>query len=384
MSHKADASFFDKKRPWSERKDKILGYYLEPYLAKIAHLNKPVLIVDGFAGPGKFGDGSQGSPLIILEQADRARTKRNAATIRCNFVEANPALEQQLAVLVGSRPDCSVTLGLFTNALSEIAQLAKTHSLFLYIDPYTVEGLNWRALDDVLQLVKQRDNSVELLLNFNVDSFCRRGRAALKLSPIQSNPLVPELEWTDSATPQVSQLDAIVGGDWWRSLLTSATDYPSAVDAVTRRFCLQLAGRFSQVCRHDVKELERHLVPKYVLIFCSRHPDTRVLMNDAMCKSRDLQAEREEPAESTLFEMRPEKLVPDMKKLELLVMEQMRKFPPEIRREDLVWKIVDENFCKYSSSEICRTVAALAKNGTISFRSPTGRLNPDAVLYVRV
>ena len=61
MGHKADKSFFDEKRHWSKRKDKILECYLTPYLSKIATQGHPVLIVDAFAGPGKFGDGEPGS-----------------------------------------------------------------------------------------------------------------------------------------------------------------------------------------------------------------------------------------------------------------------------------------------------------------------------------
>ena len=38
VGHKADKTFFEKKRHWSKRKDKILGYYLTPYLAKVSKL----------------------------------------------------------------------------------------------------------------------------------------------------------------------------------------------------------------------------------------------------------------------------------------------------------------------------------------------------------
>ena len=47
--------FFKAKRPWSKYKDFILGYYLEPYIPKVATLKKPILIVDCFAGCGRFG-----------------------------------------------------------------------------------------------------------------------------------------------------------------------------------------------------------------------------------------------------------------------------------------------------------------------------------------
>ena len=63
--------FFDKKKPWSRYKDSILDYYLEPYLAKVARIGKPIVIVDCFAGAGKYEDGELGSPLIISKWLSR-------------------------------------------------------------------------------------------------------------------------------------------------------------------------------------------------------------------------------------------------------------------------------------------------------------------------
>ena len=59
------SDFFQSKKPWSPYKDMILSYYLTPYLPKVCSLGKPVVVVDCFAGPGRFEDGSEGSPLII-------------------------------------------------------------------------------------------------------------------------------------------------------------------------------------------------------------------------------------------------------------------------------------------------------------------------------
>ena len=59
--------FFASKKPWSPYKDMVLAYYLKPYLAKVCTLRKPVVVVDCFAGAGRFADGSEGSPLIIAK-----------------------------------------------------------------------------------------------------------------------------------------------------------------------------------------------------------------------------------------------------------------------------------------------------------------------------
>lgn len=60
----------------TRRKHKILGEYLHDYL--IVRCRTPqqerfrLAIVDGFAGGGRYGDGSPGSPLIFIEELRRA------------------------------------------------------------------------------------------------------------------------------------------------------------------------------------------------------------------------------------------------------------------------------------------------------------------------
>src|SRR6266536_6228100 len=64
-----EISFFDAKRSWSVIKDRVLGNYMRPYLTKVRLLGRPIILVDCFAGEGKFGDDQPGSPLIMCEMA---------------------------------------------------------------------------------------------------------------------------------------------------------------------------------------------------------------------------------------------------------------------------------------------------------------------------
>ena len=63
--------FFAGKRPWSIIKDQVLENYMSPYIAKINKLGRPLLLIDGYAGPGVFEDGKPGSPLIICQAAEK-------------------------------------------------------------------------------------------------------------------------------------------------------------------------------------------------------------------------------------------------------------------------------------------------------------------------
>jgi three-Cys-motif partner protein len=63
--------FFKGKRPWSKIKDRILNSYMSPYMAKVNQRGQPILVLDAFAGPGRFDDGQPGSPLIICQAAEK-------------------------------------------------------------------------------------------------------------------------------------------------------------------------------------------------------------------------------------------------------------------------------------------------------------------------
>lgn len=72
--------FFQSKKPWSPYKDMILAYYLKPYLPKVCSLGKPVVVFDCFAGPGRFDDGADGSPLIIAKAVRQIADKGKAVS----------------------------------------------------------------------------------------------------------------------------------------------------------------------------------------------------------------------------------------------------------------------------------------------------------------
>jgi three-Cys-motif partner protein len=86
--------FFTAKREWSKYKDMILGYYLTPYLPKVFRIGKPVVIVDCFAGKGRFDDGTDGSPRIIAKAIEKWASK--GRSVQALFVEEKKRLFRQL------------------------------------------------------------------------------------------------------------------------------------------------------------------------------------------------------------------------------------------------------------------------------------------------
>lgn len=366
MSHRANADFFIAKRRWSRRKDRILGAYLIPYIAKVSKLGN-ILIADCFAGPGAFDDGAPGSPQIIRDAILDHRTRSGMNNVSAWFVEKDPGLYARLASKFGSDPFVSTFNKDFVEMLPSIRTQAQSSSVFLYVDPYAIKGLDWSMMDMVFSMVN-RTRSVEVLLNFNGRAFVRAGLASLKLErPAES------LHETDNDVIdeqiESNTLDVAVGGPWWRDVLEQNASYSSQVQLITDGVCQRLRGRFSEVCRHDLFDKVGHAIPKYSLVFGSRHPDALKLMNDQMVNARDqLADEARSEVDETLFEMLSEQFVPETTKLLGIVLDQARF---KQSRGDLILSIIRSHFGVYKHSEVRGAIERLLRDGRM--KSATGK-----------
>ncbi len=371
MSHKAGASFFDRKREWSRRKDEILGCYLAAYLPKIMTLRKPVLIVDGFAGAGRFADGEKGSPLIICECIERILAKRLKSPQPVNLVciERIPKLFRSLEENLKPFTFASAKPGLFSDYADRISQATKTKSVFLYVDPFTVEGLVWSELDSIFAGL-DFGNSVEILLNLNSPSFIRRGLSALKtqLDGMEDESGDP-VDAESQDDPLIERLDAVAGGCWWQDLITRKLPYPEVVTEFTHKYCQQMNARFNAVVFHPIKEAPHHTTPKYFLVFGTRHVDGLVLMNDEMVKSGRILADMAKPKMPTLFETRSEELIPDLDRLPGLIL-QIASTP--IKRKGIINGVIRQAFCDFHTTEIRGCIKALLKSKRL--QSETGKV----------
>jgi three-Cys-motif partner protein len=193
--------FFREKRPWSKYKDLILDYYLEPYLQKVKILRKPILIIDCFAGPGKFDDDQLGSPLIIAEKLHKLY--KSGYQVTALFIEANKEL---YARLEENTRDLIFPIktrhGNFNEFTNEISNLARDHSIFVYLDPFKPSHLLFDQMRSVYEQL-QAGQSIEVLINFMSWGFLRGvwGSASHMMSRgklIQENPQVsfqPNRRW---------------------------------------------------------------------------------------------------------------------------------------------------------------------------------------------
>lgn len=83
-------------------KHKLLESYLGAWLPILASWNQGLNYIDGFAGPGEYVGGDEGSPVIALRTATGHKVKLKSE-ISFLFIENNQARAEQLRSLLASR-----------------------------------------------------------------------------------------------------------------------------------------------------------------------------------------------------------------------------------------------------------------------------------------
>jgi three-Cys-motif partner protein len=373
--------FFTAKREWSKYKDMILGYYLTPYLPKVFRIGKPVVIVDCFAGKGRFDDGTDGSPRIIAKAIEKWASK--GRSVQALFVEEKKRLFRQLEENVHEFGDlCQLLPGSFEDSVTEIEKLARSHTVFVYIDPYGLKPLKFSLLISIYRHLKT-GTSVEVLMNFNSPSLVRNGRAALGLTQKD----VPEDEWfldsEEEATRTMSpeEIDEIAGGQYWRSIVSSEMAFPEMEEACVHEYMGQMGKYFEGVFNYHIKEKYTHNLPKYRLIFGSRHPDAMLLINDAVCNARDRFLIKER-VDGWLFDLRQNDEKHDPTRLQEAIHTVLSRFE-KLKRRDLIVRSLRYVFGEYKESEHKAAITALLKEGIIYSESGKTRINDDVWLSSR-
>jgi three-Cys-motif partner protein len=274
--------FFKEKRQWSETKDKILGDYIDCYLKTVTWRRRPIIIIDAFSGPGKFGDNTEGSPLIICKAIDR-RVPKAGIEIGCIFADKRQAHRHALETSISSyiqRGMASKPLSSFSEALAYALEIGKGSTLFFYLDPYGIKDLQF---DTVRQIYERSPNqSTEVLINFSYPTVMRMsGNWSYGDSSEEISRRVKETK--------VETLDGVMGGNYWLPIVTNpGLDKVQREDAVVNAYTDRVREFFKFAYSIPVKELEKSPgVPaddtaKYHLIFGTRSPRAVRYMNDVV------------------------------------------------------------------------------------------------------
>ncbi len=365
-----DSSFFSEKRSWSKIKDRVLGTYMVPYLSKVKTLQRPILLIDAFAGPGRFEDGSVGSPVIICEAAERYAKGQYLAIFVNEKKKHHQLLSEELSPLIEKGKVIPIH-GTAANLLSEVEDRLRDHTVFLYLDPFGLKGCEFSMIEPFLR--RDKTFSTEIIINISVPTLHRLAATKAVMEGRNDTPLI------DSYNNRLSQ---VLGGDYWKTILWDEFLQPeSKADQVVNLYREQLAQYdlpYTGSC--PVRERKGRAI-KYYITFCSRHPDAMKLMNDIMCKAYN-EYLYEIEMKGTLFQNTGWRTFRSLDKLKETVLEMLPK-RTQISRCDLWVDLVQDSFMRYVASEYIAAVANLVNEGKIDYIDVrgTGRLNDDSILF---
>jgi len=164
--------------PHTRAKHEILRRYLHAWAAILGSGRFPmILYVDGFAGPGRYSTGEDGSPVIALNAA-LAHANRLTSEVRFQFMERNPERAEMLRQVVSGMqlPDnfgVRVTSGSFESDMNEILAWCRGRGqalppTFAFIDPFGWTGIPFDLIRKILA-----NRSCEVLVNFMYEEINR-------------------------------------------------------------------------------------------------------------------------------------------------------------------------------------------------------------------
>jgi three-Cys-motif partner protein len=199
-------------------KHEILRRYLGAWLAilgqgKRGFRHSQLILLDGFAGRGRYLEGQPGSPAIMFERAKQVADDGLVEKVLIRCAEPNETnfghLKDVTDALVHSKVKIRPTQETFEDVAERFIKWAqgqkRTPPTFVMVDPYGVTGVRLEIIRQLLQF-----DRVEILLTFMVRDPARFLKEANYAKP----------------------LTALFGGDTWKDC-EDASDRP---ECLMRRF----------------------------------------------------------------------------------------------------------------------------------------------------
>jgi three-Cys-motif partner protein len=297
-------NFHKTKKSAAVLKHAILDQYATPFASKTGRwsLDNRVAFIDGYAGPGRYEDGKEGSGAMLLRKArEMAHFPRR---IECHFVEADAATVARLkevAAAEGVGVEYTIDDDDISKHLPELLKSAEGIPLFTYLDPC---GLII-PLEEVASIFQRPGGygspATEVLINLTAHL---RRFAGMLYSP---TPVEASLK----------RMDGVCGGDWWRETWlqkcptkdATEDDKMAAERAVVEGYARELRQRAGGAGTWIIDVRPRaDLKPVYYLVFATRHMDGMVTFGESaslgLQKWREYLAEIS--AEDTLFSVAAE------------------------------------------------------------------------------
>jgi len=169
-------------KPHTRGKHIVLREYLKAWLPILGSWNTRILFIDGFAGPGKYIGGEDGSPIIALKAfCDHSVKHSIRAEVVYIFIEKERDRAEYLKNLIEKEwqlklPDnCKVDIesGPFDEKMTQVLdkideQNKKLAPSFIMIDPFGVSGTPMSVIERIFKNPK-----CEVYISFMYESINR-------------------------------------------------------------------------------------------------------------------------------------------------------------------------------------------------------------------
>lgn len=294
------SKFHEVKKSAAVLKHAVINSYATPFASKTGSRSKEnrVAFIDGYAGPGRYENGAEGSGAMLLRKANELATFKSPRTVECHFVEDDKktvARLREVAEAEAGDVKYTITDGDISKQLPVLLDAVKEIPLFVYLDPC---GLPI-PLDEVATIFARPNTpglATEVLINLTAG--LRRFAGMLYSDKNVGNAL--------------KALDAAFGGDWWRTVWLEKCPTNDASEDAKMAAELAVVEGYAEKLREcaggvgtwivDVRP-RADLKPLYYLVFATRSIHGMVTFGDSTSKGLEhwRKYNAEQNAEDTLF-----------------------------------------------------------------------------------
>jgi len=240
---------------------------------------KRAVLLDGFAGRGRYPDRTPASGEHLLMAASKAR---NSAQVEVVLVEQEPKDFAELAALTDEYRARGVAAealpGDVADHLPAVLEAAEGVPLFLFLDPCGA-NLPFQVLQKALAGARRKAwPRTEALLNISAD-LTRRAAGVINKRQLDHK--------------VVALMDRMCGGAWWQqvALRAHATSPDGSFETAAEAVVVEYARRLAMAARMKpvVVPVRRqvHHQPVYHLVFLTRDEHGLWLFGDALAAARE-------------------------------------------------------------------------------------------------
>lgn len=253
----ASSEFFGQRSAQAVLEHGLLTRYAHYFAGRAgAATQGRVAFIDGYAGEGRYQDGSLGSPLLLASQATRAQMF--GREVKLAFVERDADRRLELGESLaeaGIEPDRLLGEEL-DDVVDGLLDRYSSHAVLVFVDPFGL-AVDRLTLERVLRR-RSSHQPIDVLYHFSLSTVARMGRAGVVEGPTSNH--------------NAEQLDRALGAVDWREDFERATAPNAPTEAA-----LAVAGRFGQSVRRatgiqstgvPVRQRPGQL-PKYLLMLFS-------------------------------------------------------------------------------------------------------------------